>query len=167
MGKIQNIEEELGKLRNFVNDEKRTKKKNFRYPFGKKVGKGQKKKNFVTIVKVSENRQISFEKYQIIDQAIMYDMIPRLATADCILYDNKGNPVIILPEWSVEPFSPSKNFNSSIEEGSNINAYRILMAKMLSSITDAKSKASGMLKWIVGGGLALIIGYALITGGGA
>lgn len=161
------IIEDIAELKEWVRNQKIVKEKKWKYPFGKKVGKGQKKKNFVTIVTIKENKNIDFKKYQIIDQTIMHDMIPRLATADCVLNDRKGNPVIVLPEWSVDPFSPSKHFQNSLEDGSNANAYRILMAKMESEKTNMKPKMGGIWKWIIGIGLAGIIIYAILSGGAA
>jgi len=164
---IKEIEDTLKELTQSTKDEKKMKEKRFKYPFGKKVGKGQKKKNYITMIAIGENKTIDFKKYQIIDQSIMHEMIPRLATADCVLLDRKANPVIIQPSWSVEPFSPSKHFEESIEEGNNINGYKILMAKMESEKTNVKPKMGGAWKWIIGLGLAGLVIYAIMSGGGA
>lgn len=146
--------------------DKATKKK-FRYKFGKKVGKSQRKKNYVTTLVLYENGTCDFQKYQIEDQTILHDEIPRLATAGHVMYDRKGNPLLILPNWSVEPFSPLKHFKESLIDGSNKKGYKIIMNAMEREKTDTKKKIGGAAKLIIGLIVAAVIGYALISGGGA
>jgi len=49
----------------------------------------------------------------------MHELIPRLATTGHVMFNKKGNPMVILPNWSVEPFSPKSHFEKSLEDGSN------------------------------------------------
>lgn len=140
--------------------------KKFKFPFGKKVGKGQRKKNFVTILLLNENGVYEFKKYQITDQTILHDAIPRLASAGHVMFDKKGNPLIILPNWSVEPFSPLEHYQKSLINGSNTTGFRLLMAKMYSSQVSAKKQVSGWIKWGAGAVILGIIIYAVLTGGG-
>lgn len=145
-------------------EEKNTKKKKFRIPFGKKVNTGQKKKNYITLIKINENFQFSFNKIQIKDQTIMVNKIPRLATSQYILYYKK-NPFIILPSWSVEPFSPAKHLEKSLEDGSNVKGFAILLEKMQKEQLGVKKPISGFIKVGLGLAVAALIGYALISGG--
>lgn len=163
MGLSEKIQEEIQKA---LAANQITEKKH-RFPFGKKVGRSQKPKNFVTILLLNENGTYTFKKYQIEEQTIMHDLIPRLASAGHVMFDKKGNPLMILPNWSVEPFSPLDHYNKTIKEGSNTKGFQILMAKMQSEIVSGKKKIGGALKWIIGGALGLIIVYALVSGGGA
>ena len=94
----------------------------------------------------------------------MENGIPRLATAQYVMYYKK-NPMIILPSWSVEPFSPSKNLTDSMEDGSNTKGYAILLAKMKQEQIATKKQISGIIKWILGIGFIVLVGYALISGG--
>lgn len=142
------------------------KEKKFKFPWGARVGRSKKKKNYVTVLILQENGTYDFKKYQIEDQTIIHEAIPRLATAGYVMFDKKGNPLIILPNWSVEPFSPLEHYQKSLLNGSNSNGYKILMAKMLKEQVSDKPKMGGWVKWVVGIGLAAIIGYALVTGGG-
>ncbi len=158
---LKNIEELLAKQQEGV------KEKKFRFPFGKKVGRSQKRKNYVTILLLNENGVYDFKKYQIEEQTIMHDLIPRLATAGHVMFNKKGNPLIILPNWSVEPFSPKKHFDDSLENGSNKKGYQILMSKMKSEMVSSSKKMGGMFKWIIGIVIGGIIIYALVSGGGA
>jgi len=158
--RLQMLEEKLKE------DEPKKKIKKFRFPFGKKVGKSQAKKNYVTIIKVNENGNLDFKKIQIKEQTIVEDGIPRLATPNYVLRWKK-NPVVILPSWSTEPFSPEEHFRKSLEDGSNTKGYKILLAKMQSEAMNAKKPIGNMLKIGLGLIVVVVIGYALISGGGA
>ena len=98
------INEELTQIKNFLKEKKEKedekKGKKFRLPFGKKVGRSQAKRNYVTVMKIQENGNVVFTKKQIEDQTFMEDNIPRLASTDFVLRYKK-NPLIILPSWSV------------------------------------------------------------------
>ena len=136
----------------------------WKFPWFKKVGKGQRKKNFVTTLLLNENGTYDFKKYQITEQTIIHDLIPRLATAGHVMFDKKGNPLIILPNWSVEPFSPLVHYDKSMIDGSNRKGYQILMAKMLSEQIKPKTQMGSLLKWILGLGLVAVVAYAFIAG---
>ena len=161
------LTEDINEIKTYIKSQEAEKvEKKFKFPFGKKVGRSQKAKNFCTILIINENGNYGFKKYKIQDQTILHDMIPRLATAGYVMFDKKGNPLIILPNWSVEPFSPLEHYQKSLVNGSNTTGYKILMAKMLSERVDAKKKIGSWIYWVVGIGLAGLIGYALLTGGG-
>ena len=145
-------------------EDKGKKKKKFKLPFGKKVGMAQKKNNFVTLMKINENGQIKFDKVRIKDQTIMEDKIPRLATTQYVMYYKK-NPIIILPSWSVEPFSPSKHLEKSLEDGTNVKGFSILLEKMQKEQLGVKKPISGFIKIAFGLAVAALVGYALISGG--
>jgi len=136
--------------------------KKFKFPFFKKVRGISRKKNYVTTLVLNENGTYNFQKYQINEQTILHDLIPRLATAGHVMFDKKGNPLIILPNWSVEPFSPMEHYNQSMIDGKNTKGYKILMAKMLSEQTNKKQMGS-LIKWILGAGLIGIIAYAFLA----
>ena len=141
------------------------KEKKFKFPFGKKVGRSQKKKNYVTVLLLNENGTYDFKKYPIEEQTILHDLIPRLATAGHVMFNKKGNPMVILPNWSVEPFSPKQHFKDSLNNGSNKKGYQILMSKMKSEQISGKKKMGNIGKWIIGIALAGIIIYAILTSG--
>jgi len=145
-------------------ENKKVKKKKFKLPFGKKVSTGQKKKNYITLIKINENGQMKFDKVRITDQTIIEDKIPRLATAQYVLYYKK-NPFIILPSWSVEPFSPVKNFKESLENGSNKKGYAILLEAMKKEQIGSKKPMGNFIKIAIGLIIVGIIAYAFISGG--
>lgn len=155
------IKEDLEEIKGLMQEREQVKEKKFKLPFGKKVSKSQRKKGWVTVIKINNNGALDIKKTQANQQTIMEDDVPRLATPDHIL-QWKGNPVIILPEWSVEPFSPVQHFKQSMENNSNSKGYKILLAKMLEVQSAGKKSMGGIIKWIIGLGLAGIIIYALL-----
>lgn len=157
--RLERIEMELSKEKEKIPEKK------FKLPFGKKVGKSQKKKNYVTILKINENGEIDFKKTQIQSQTFMEDGVPRLGTPDYVLRW-KNNPMVILPSWSNKPYSPSEQFQRSLEDGSNIKGYKILLAAMQEEALGKKKQIGNLFKIIIGIALAAIIGYAFITGSG-
>lgn len=159
---IKKILENTEKLEGRLNQ---VEQKKFKLPFGKNVGKAQKKNNYVTVLIINENGNIDFRKYKIDDQTLTHDLIPRLAGAGYVMYW-KNAPFIILPNWSVEPFSPLVHYNNSLVNGQNTAGYKLLMAKMLKEQISSATHVSGWIKWILGGGLLALVIYAIISGGG-
>ena len=141
------------------------KKKGFKIPFSARVNHVKAKDNYVTLVKLNENGAVKFKRVQISEQTFIEDYIPRLASAGYIFYYKK-NPMIFLPSWSVEPFSATKSYEESLNNGSNIKGYQLLMNRMKLSTLDNKVKIAGWFKYIAGAVALGIIGYALLTGGG-
>jgi len=164
MGEIRDELEEIKELIK-QKEEKPKKKKKFRLPFSAKINSARAKNNWVTIMRINENGQVTFKRTQINEQTFVEEGIPRLASAGYVTY-YKNNPMIILPSWSVEPFSPMEHYNKSLVNGSNAKGFRILLAAMKSQAIDQKKMMARTFKWIIGLGLAAIIGYAFITGGG-
>ena len=162
MSLVEDIEE----LKKIIKEDKEKGKK-WKYPGGTKVSNAQRKKNYVTVLITYENGTCDFKKYQIKNQTVWHDMIPRLATAGHVMFDKKGNPIIILPNWSVEPFSPLESYENSMVNGSNTKGYKILMAAMQSEKVDGKKPFPGWIKWVGGAVILGIIVYALISGGGS
>jgi hypothetical protein len=159
------ISEDVTEIKKKLIEEEQAKAKKFRLPFGKKVGARQKKRNYVTLLKINENNQINFKKVQITDQTFMEDDIPRLAAAGYVLYWKK-NPFVILPSWSVEPFSPMEHYKNSLINGTNTVGYSLLMATMKKEQITAKKQMSGLLKWGIGIIVLGIIVYAIFFSGG-
>ena len=161
------LTEDIDGLKKKVNDMEveKTKTKKFRLPWKSKVNKKKAKKNWITIMKINENGYCDFKRVKIDDQTFMEDGIPRLASAPYILRYKK-NPLVILPSWSVKPFSPAEQYEKSMEDGSNIKGYKILMAAMIKATVGDKKGIGGWVKWVIGLGLLGLIIYAIVTGGG-
>lgn len=106
-----------------------------------KTTQQKKSNNWVTIIKINENKGIKIEKQQIRGQSVIVDDVPRLATGEYLLNFNK-EPVLIVPSWSVKAFTPSEDYQRSLADGSNTAGYRILLERMQSGVLAAKKKLS-------------------------
>jgi len=172
------IQEDIKELKDIMKEkeEDKDKPKKLRLPFRGKSGRGKQKRNYVGILKINENGVISPSKQEIKEQTVVVDGIPRLATTDFLLRWNtlrKQYPIMILPSWSVKPlttqelfsFDPKKNYEESMENGSNIKGYKLLMNRMKSETVDTKKQMGGIAKWIIGFIVLAVIGYAVLTGG--
>lgn len=170
MEENKSLKDELRELKELIKDDKEKKKeKTPRLSFKARAGKNQQSKGYVGVWKINENGFITPSKQKIEEQTIMVDGIPRLVPPEYVLRYKQGFktfPLIILPSWSVEPFNPTKSYEQSMLSGSNTKGYKILMNKMKSETISAGKKVGGMIKWIIGLGLAGIIIYAILTSGG-
>jgi hypothetical protein len=165
MGLNDTLEQIQKDLKELKGGEKEKKPKAFRLPFGKKVGKGQLKKNYILVIKVNENGNPEWIKEPIVDQTVIVDGIPRLATPEYIIHYKKC-PIMLLPSSSVEPINWRDMHKRSLSDGSNAAGYRLLMNRMkLSTVEGTKKKMGGWVAWILGIGVLGFIGYALFTGG--
>ena len=160
------IDEKLDQLIEIIKEsETKKQEKKFRLPFTKKVNNRQRRNNFITVMKIHENNAVDFSKVQIDDQTIMENGIPRLAASQYVMYWKK-NPIIILPSWSVRPFSPAEQYEKSLVDGSNTKGYKLILNRLEMEATVNKKKIGNPIMIIIGLGLAAIIGYAFISGGG-
>jgi DNA-binding protein YbaB len=164
-GKMTDLKSEISEIKELLREDKKKEKK-FRLPWLSKVGRSKAKKNYVTIQRIQTNGECTFKKVQIDDQTFMEEDIPRLAGAGYVLRYKK-NPLIILPEWSVEPFSPLENYEKSLINGTNSAGYRLLLNKMKLEVEGVKTKKKmgNILPWIIGIIVLGVVVYAFMTGG--
>jgi len=158
-----NLKERIEKIEN---KEKESNEKKFKFPFGKKVGTGQRRKGYVTLVKLYTNGNADFKKVKIEDSTFFEDEVPRLAQAGCVFFYKK-TPIIFLPEWNIEPFTPfsaKTDFKEAMENGTFTNGIRLLLNKMELAGTKQKKQMSGLIKWIFILGVGAIIVYAFLSG---
>ena len=159
---LENIQKDIKDIKG---EDEKEKKKKFRLPFGKKVSKGQAKKNYVTVIKANENGSATFMKERIDEQTVLIDGVPRLATPEYLIQFKKC-PIMVIPSWSVQPINWRKNHEESLLNGSNKAGYQLLLNRMkLSGVEGLKKKMSSWVAWIASIGLLCIVGYALYTGG--
>jgi len=157
--RLDRIEEKL----NLVLDSGNKKKKEFKLPLKGKISNKKARDNWVTIMKINENGVVDFKREQIKEQTTMVDDVPRLASSEHVLIYKK-KPIIIQPSWSTVPFSPRENYKNTLEKGSNIAGYRLLMNRMQTETAKIGKKIGGLG---IGIGALIIIGiivYALVTG---
>jgi hypothetical protein len=149
----ENIKDKIDSLNSKMDEilETKSKVKGFKLPSKAKLSKSKVKKNWVTICKINENRAVDFTREPINNQTIIVDGVPRLATGEDVL-NYKGKPMMILPSWSVKPFSPSENYKKSIEDNLNTKGHALLLARMKAGVIDIKKK---MNMWLIVGLLAI------------
>ena len=149
------------------------KQKKFRIPFFKRVKPKQAAKGWTTVFNIHENGFIDIVRKKTSEQTIWVDGVPRLALAEHIMHIKK-NPVIFLPTWSVVPIKPEdlanldkkKHQKEALTNGENTKGYQILLAAMKGSAINNKQPIGGLLLKMIGVVLAIVIGYAFLTGGG-
>ena len=88
---------------------------------------------------------------------------PYITTADYML-TYKGKPFIIIPSWSIKPFSPVENYVKAIEQNDLTIGYRLLLNTMKSEVISTKKKV-GMGALIIGLIVLAAGGYFLMKGG--
>lgn len=166
MSLSEKIQEEVTRQLEEGKKDKKKRVRSFKIPGKGKVTPVKAKKGYVCVMKVNENGHLDFTKHRIVDQTILEDEIPRLAASKYVMFYKKM-PVIFLPSWSVEPYSPYENYESSLTDGSNTAGYRLLLSRMKTELVKAKKKIGGLGMTIFGLVIGGVILYALITGGGA
>ena len=100
--KNKGVNEKLDEVIQLIGD-KSNKNKNFWLPFWKKPGKNKVRKGWITVQQIFDNRNQKIFTTRIEEQTILVDGIPRLVTADDIIYYGR-KPWVIIPSWSVKPF---------------------------------------------------------------
>jgi len=140
------------------------KQKGWRLPFGKKPSKSQVRKGWTTVQIIRNNGSIDFIKAPIEDGTVNVDGIPRISTIDYKL-SHKGTPFIIIPEWSLKPFSPVENYEQTEKEKLTTTGTRLILAKMEKEAIKPKSVGFGSMGWIILVIVGLAVGYYFLKGG--
>ena len=144
-------------------EEKKIKK--FKLPWKAKVGKAKAKKNWIGILYIQHNKNLKFLKAPIVEGVIELDGIPHVATSEFTLM-YKGKPFLIVPEWSIEPFSVSQHVKETTE-GQKLSVGWRVIANYLEGTMIKPKRSFGIgliifLLLVVGG-----IAYYLFKGGGS
>ena len=162
----ESIKDKLDKLilaQEAVMEKNREKK--WSMPWGKKPSKAQVKKGWTTVQIIRNNGSIDFTKVPIEDGTIQIDGIPRISTIDYHL-SHKGKPFVIIPEWSLKPFSPVENYEQTEKDRLTTTGTRLILAKMEKEAIKPKSAGGfGMVGYIVLGVIVIGVIYYLVKGG--
>jgi hypothetical protein len=157
--RLNNIEQSLSE------GKKKEKKFKFKIPFKGKLSKQNIKKGFVTVQILHENGSVDFIKTKIDNGTISVEGCPRISTADYTIF-YKGKPLIILPAWSLIPFSPVDNYEQTVKDKLTTAGRRLIIERMkLDAIKAKKGMGFGLIGWIVLGAAVIGVGYFLIKGG--
>ena len=139
--------------------------KRWRLPRMARLNKKRLKRNFVTVLVINENRNVDAVRLPIEDGCIVVDGVPRIATQDYTLLFN-GRPMIILPAWSLKPFSPEENYAETVRNELTTAGRKLIAAKMkLEAVQPKKKIAGGIGGWIILGLAILGIVYYFIKRG--
>jgi len=125
----------------------------------KKIRRWDLVKNYTLAIVIGENREIKFLKVPIDEGTAIINNCPRLATTDYIL-SYQGKPALIIPEWSVEPFSPTSNYEQAIRDKTLAAGWRLLSNKLEQGTIKPQMKLSGGMIFAIIVGL-LLIGYLI------
>jgi hypothetical protein len=140
------------------------KEKGWKLPWGKKTSKSQVNKGWTTVQIIRNNGNIDFIKAPIEDGTVTVDGIPRISTIDYKL-SHKGKPFVIIPEWSLKPFSPVENYEQTEKDRLTTTGTRLILAKMEKEAIKPASKGFGSMGWIILVIVGLAVGYYFLKGG--
>ena len=144
---------------------KENKEKKWKLPWGKKPSKAQVKKGWTTVQIIRNNGSIDFIKAPIEDGTVDVDGIPRISTIDYKL-SYKGTPFVIIPEWSLKPFSPVENYEQTEKDRLTTTGTRLILAKMEKEAIKPKGAGGfGTIGWIILGVAVIAVVYYLMKGG--
>ena len=150
------IDKKLNKLLEEVEKTGKNKEKKFKFPFFTTLGaKGKIKKGYVIVQKIMTNGSVKFKMVRIDDNTVNLDGLYYDAGANHIL-KYKKYPMIIIPEWNIEPiskdrikveeepeepnpFSPAEDYREAERKGTLSAPQRTIIAKMKADLIKKKS----------------------------
>jgi len=158
------LRDEIKKLNeNFSEVVKKKEAKSFFFPFKARLSKKKVSDGYASVCYINENRGVNFMRVPIKEGAIMINGVPHIATTEYML-NYKNKPLLIVPSWNVEPFSPSKNLNEAEKENKLNLGYKLILNTLKSEQIQQKKTISGMTIFIII--IVIIIGlYAASKGG--
>lgn len=127
-----------------------------------KLSVGKLKKNYILLIRLRTNQQVVIDKLPIEDDMIYLKDSDTYhsATTDCV-WRYKNFPVMILPEWSLQPISPTELFEKSVQNKELALPQRALIKAI--EMSQIKKK-KGMNIWIIVGIIiAIIAGVAILS----
>lgn len=133
-----------------------------------KLSKSQLKKGFVNTIILKRNGGIDLKKNKIEDGAIYLteNKTYHMSEAHHIWY-YKNYPVMLIPEWTVEPINRSQWSEKTLKEGTNVDAQKFIIKKseeFAAGMKPSKSFGNPMIWLIVIGAIVLIYVISLIAG---
>lgn len=126
----------------------------------KKLGKGQRKKGYVSYLFIHENGEIEPLKVPISEMTSLIEESPRLARPEEIL-SYKGSPTIIQPAWSSKPFSLVENYQETVKEKMLSAGYRLLALRAEQGNIKPKKQISGTMIFFIIVAI-LVVAYLLL-----
>lgn len=151
-GITSRLDELTKRLEEQEHKEKKKEEKTLKIP---KIGLGKLKKNYVLLVRLKTNQQMVMERVPIEDDMIYLrdNDTYHSATTDCV-WRYKGLPVMILPEWSLQPINPTDLFEKSVTNKELVLPQRALIKAI--ELSQIKKKKKGNIWLIVGIIIAIV-----------
>jgi hypothetical protein len=143
-------------------EEKTVKKKEKGFKIPTKLGVGKLKQNYVLVLRLKTNQQIVVDKLPINDDMIYLkdNDTYHSATTDCV-WRYKNFPVLVLPEWSLQPLNPTELYEKSVQNKELVLPQRALIKAI--ELSQIKKKKGGNIWLIVGIIIALVAGIAILS----
>jgi hypothetical protein len=159
-----NIEQLNTNLERIMGDPKKAKKimnpKPFKLPFSKTFGSPAKiRKGNVLVQFVKTNGDVTFDWFPIEDDMVQikYNKNLYAASAQYILRYRRF-PLLIIPEWSLKPFSPFDHYIQTTQNKELAFPQKVIIEGSKRAALELKKKKSfgGMWIWILIGGAVLV-----------
>jgi|TARA_R100000501_G_C2621742_1_gene114977 hypothetical protein len=144
------------------------KEKKFKLPLGKRMGGTAKvKKGYALVILLRTNGSTLMNFFPIRDDLVYISDVDtyHISSTDFIGYYKKY-PLIILPEWDLQPLRRHKLYKEAIEHERLAKPQRAIIQAIHAAQLKQKSAFGGTgLLWLIIGGIAVLyIIYAGITG---
>lgn len=155
------VTEKLDKLLELIDKDKGSKEKKFKFP---KLSNGKMKKNYVIAIILKTNKQMDIKKLRVEDMTVFLkdNKTYHLALTDFVMRYKKW-PVIILPEWDLQPISIDELQNKTISEHRLALPQKIIIERMaMAQLNKKKGSLKGVLI-IVGVIAAAAVIYFIIS----
>lgn len=139
--------------------------KGFKLPWSAKLGKKKIRNGWVIVCYINENKEVQFFKKKVEEGTIIHKEIPYLANSQYML-SYKRKPLLIVPSWSIEPFSANVNMSEAERLKTLSIGYRYIYNRLRNTMLSEKKGFGGILL-IVGGILVIgALAYLIFHGGG-
>lgn len=145
-------------------EEKKKGTKSFMFPWKARVNRVKRKKGFVSICYVKDNRDVQFIKAPLDEGVIELEGVPHAVQVDDVLLYKK-QPFIIQFESAKQPLSTSDYVKALNDSKQTSKGSRYIINYILKSQIKPKASIGGWI-WIVVIALVVGGGYYLIKNGG-
>lgn len=159
---VRTTKDKIDEIYQMFSEKEKKEIKKLKLPRKSKVNRRKRKKGWMGILRIDENRNITGEKQKIDGFTVK--------TKDDIYHATDGNeiyfwegkfPVIIQPSWRNNPI----NLETDIGKKNETYGQKYIMGRMLADIIKVKSKSGSTILWILIIAAIAYGAYYLITKG--
>lgn len=140
-----------------LENSKKPKKKEMRMPGKGKVSKSKVKKGFISIARIDDNRNVTFEKKKVEEGTYRLTTGDYHTTNEKDIFFYKGKPFIFQATKKLNPYNPLTGDNETYGQ-------KMVMARMIGDTIKTKAKGGSLL---VGIGIIIAVVVAINYFGGA